>query len=92
MLIQPRIKAARISEAGACLASGMEMKWTSGMARSPRPGGRGRDDLEKGGGGARGHLRRSQAAEPGRVGTYPRRPLPCYDGPSVAGSRPPTGM
>lgn len=62
MLIQPRIKAARISEAGACLASGMEMKWTSGGRLEPPPRweGAGRS-WEKGGGRGQGPLK----AEPG---------------------------
>lgn len=63
---QPRIKAARISEAGACLASRMEMKWTSGGRLEPPPWweGAGRP-WEKGGGRGQGPLK----AEPGRSGS-----------------------
>lgn len=83
---QPRIKAARISEAGACLASGMEMKWTSGGRLEPPPRweGAGRS-WEKGGGRGQGPLkaepafwqRRSQAAEPAGLALTHDPPFPA---------------
>lgn len=77
------------------------MKWTSGDRLEPPPRweGAGRS-WEKGGGRGQGPLKAEQgvlaAPEPGsgaRLGWHsPTTPLPCYDGPSVAGSRPPGGM
>lgn len=54
----------------------VDQRWP---ARAPAPvGGGGTVSLGEGaGGGARGALTEARAAEPGRVGTYPRRPFPA---------------